>query len=124
MGALLFGPEELADSGEPRASVLRTFIERLDDFPFTDELSRHTTGGSAGLHEQASAVASTLEDRIAGGKVLDAAFGPEAIAALDQTKGVHIVACGTSCRHQIEHLSSAKPRHIVEVLADSLTPPE
>lgn len=48
------------------------------------------------IHEQARAVARTLEERIANGKVLDAAFGPNAAAVLDRTKGVHIVACGTS----------------------------
>jgi glucosamine--fructose-6-phosphate aminotransferase (isomerizing) len=48
------------------------------------------------IHEQAVAVAKTLEERTANGKVLDAAFGPNAIDVLDQTKGVHIVACGTS----------------------------
>ena len=48
------------------------------------------------IHEQAAAVARTLNERIANGKVLDAAFGPKANEALDQAKGVHIVACGTS----------------------------
>ena len=48
------------------------------------------------IHEQSKAVARTLEDRIANGKVLDAAFGPEANKVLDKTRGVHIVACGTS----------------------------
>ena len=64
------------------------------------------------IHEQAQAVASTLEERTANGKVLDAAFGPEAVAALDQACGVHIVACGTSyhagliARYWIEDLCS------------------
>ena len=64
------------------------------------------------IHEQAQAVASTLEERTANGKVLDAAFGPEAVAALDQARGVHIVACGTSyhagliARYWIEDLCS------------------
>jgi Fe-S oxidoreductase len=31
-----------------------------------------------------------------------------------------IVASGTSCRHQIEHLTSAHPRHMAELLADAL----
>ena len=48
------------------------------------------------IHEQAQAVARTLEERIANGRVLDAAFGPKANAALDAAKGVHIIACGTS----------------------------
>ncbi len=48
------------------------------------------------IHEQGAAVARTLDERIAKGKVLDAAFGPKANEALDQAKGIHIVACGTS----------------------------
>ena len=48
------------------------------------------------IHEQGAAVARTLDKRIAKGKVLDAAFGPKANEALDQAKGIHIVACGTS----------------------------
>jgi glucosamine--fructose-6-phosphate aminotransferase (isomerizing) len=48
------------------------------------------------IHEQAKAVARTLEERTANGKVLDAAFGPQAIEVLDNTRCVHIVACGTS----------------------------
>ncbi len=48
------------------------------------------------IHEQAAAVSRTLAERIANGKVLDAAFGPKANAALNETKGMHIVACGTS----------------------------
>lgn len=46
----------------------------------------------------------------------------EAINALPS--GTQVVACGTSCRHQIEHLASVTPRHIVEVLADSLVSAE
>ena len=62
------------------------------------------------IHEQAAAVARTLNERIANGKVLDASFGPKANDALDQTKGIHIVACGTSyhaglvARYWIEEL--------------------
>ncbi|MCH7820465.1 MAG: glutamine--fructose-6-phosphate transaminase (isomerizing) [Proteobacteria bacterium] len=62
------------------------------------------------IHEQAQAVARTLAERIANGKVLDAAFGPKANEALDVTRGVHIVACGTSyhaglvARYWIEQL--------------------
>ena len=62
------------------------------------------------IHEQARAVARTLEDRIGNGKVLDAAFGIKAGKVLDVTRGVHIVACGTSyhaglvARYWIEQL--------------------
>ena len=62
------------------------------------------------IHEQAKAVANTLEERIANGKVLDAAFGPGADEVLDRTRGIHIVACGTSyhagliARYWIEQL--------------------
>jgi glucosamine--fructose-6-phosphate aminotransferase (isomerizing) len=62
------------------------------------------------IHEQAQAVAQTLNERIANGRVLDAAFGPTANEVLDETRGVHIVACGTSyhaglvARYWIEQL--------------------
>jgi glucosamine--fructose-6-phosphate aminotransferase (isomerizing) len=48
------------------------------------------------IYEQSAAVARTLDGRIADGRVLDASFGPLANDALDKTRGVHIVACGTS----------------------------
>ena len=48
------------------------------------------------IYEQADAVGRTINERMANGKVLDAAFGPAAVEALDKTKGIHIVACGTS----------------------------
>jgi glucosamine--fructose-6-phosphate aminotransferase (isomerizing) len=48
------------------------------------------------IHEQPLAVSQTLEERIAGGKLLDAAFGPTAGSVFKQVKAVHIAACGTS----------------------------
>jgi glucosamine--fructose-6-phosphate aminotransferase (isomerizing) len=62
------------------------------------------------IHEQAQAVARTLNERVANGRVLDAAFGPQANDVLDRTRGIHIVACGTSyhaglvARYWIEQL--------------------
>jgi glucosamine--fructose-6-phosphate aminotransferase (isomerizing) len=48
------------------------------------------------IHEQPQAISDTLEGRIAGGRVLEAAFGPNAAAVFDQVKAVKIIACGTS----------------------------
>src|SRR5277367_5255856 len=48
------------------------------------------------IHEQPRAIAETLEERIAGGKLLDAAFGPGAAKIFKRVKAVHIAACGTS----------------------------
>jgi len=48
------------------------------------------------IHEQPRAIAQTLEERIAGGKLLDAAFGPAAQQVFSRVKAVHIAACGTS----------------------------
>jgi len=48
------------------------------------------------IYEQPSAVAHTLEERVAGGKLLEAAFGPAAQAVFAKTEAVRIVACGTS----------------------------
>ena len=48
------------------------------------------------IHEQPLAISQTLEERIAGGKLLEAVFGPNASAVFKHVEGVHIVACGTS----------------------------
>jgi glucosamine--fructose-6-phosphate aminotransferase (isomerizing) len=48
------------------------------------------------IHEQPRAVANTLQERVANGRLLEAAFGPAATAIFDRVEAVHIVACGTS----------------------------
>jgi glucosamine--fructose-6-phosphate aminotransferase (isomerizing) len=48
------------------------------------------------IHEQPRAISQTLEERVAGGKLLDAAFGPGAAETFKRVKAVHIAACGTS----------------------------
>jgi FAD/FMN-containing dehydrogenase/Fe-S oxidoreductase len=39
-----------------------------------------------------------------------------------QPAGTILVASGTSCRHQIQHLTPARPKHIAELLAAALAP--
>ena len=62
------------------------------------------------IHEQPRAIAQTLEERIASGKLLEAAFGPTAHAIFKKVKAVHIAACGTSfhaglvASYLIEHI--------------------
>jgi glucosamine--fructose-6-phosphate aminotransferase (isomerizing) len=62
------------------------------------------------IHEQPRAVAQTLEERVANGRLLAAAFGPDADEIFERTRAVHIVACGTSfhagsvARYLIEQL--------------------
>lgn len=48
------------------------------------------------IYEQPTAIAETLEGRISNGRVLEAAFGPDAKDIFDKVHGVHIIACGTS----------------------------
>jgi glucosamine--fructose-6-phosphate aminotransferase (isomerizing) len=48
------------------------------------------------IHEQPRAIAQTLEERIAGGRLLDAVFGPGAAPIFAKVKAVHFAACGTS----------------------------
>ncbi len=48
------------------------------------------------IHEQPLAVANTLQERVANGHLLEAAFGPAATEIFGRTQHVHIVACGTS----------------------------
>jgi glucosamine--fructose-6-phosphate aminotransferase (isomerizing) len=63
------------------------------------------------IHEQPRAVANTLQERVANGRLLEAAFGPAATEVFRQTQNVHIVACGTSfhaaatARYFIEQIS-------------------
>jgi Fe-S oxidoreductase len=35
--------------------------------------------------------------------------------------GTVIVASGTSCRHQLEHLTPVRPKHMAELLADAIS---
>jgi glucosamine--fructose-6-phosphate aminotransferase (isomerizing) len=48
------------------------------------------------IYEQPRAIADTLEGRILGNRVLEAALGAGAKEILDSVAGVHIIACGTS----------------------------
>jgi glutamine---fructose-6-phosphate transaminase (isomerizing) len=48
------------------------------------------------IFEQPEAIANTLEGRLHGNHVLEAAFGPDAKAIFDRVRSVQIVACGTS----------------------------
>ncbi len=48
------------------------------------------------IHEQPRAIADTLAERVAHGRLLEAAFGPTAAEVFKRTACVHIVACGTS----------------------------
>jgi Fe-S oxidoreductase len=38
----------------------------------------------------------------------------------NQPSGAVVVASGTSCRHQIEHLTTSHPKHMAELLADAI----
>src|SRR5690348_11474565 len=48
------------------------------------------------IHEQPRAFADTLQERVANGRLLEAAFGPAATEVFKKAEHVHIVACGTS----------------------------
>ncbi len=48
------------------------------------------------IREQPTAVANTLQGRIAGGRVLEACLGPKAAELLAKIERVQIAACGTS----------------------------
>lgn len=62
------------------------------------------------IYEQPRAVADTLQQRVANGRLLEAAFGPTANEVFRCTEAVHIIACGTSfhagsvARYLIEQL--------------------
>jgi glutamine---fructose-6-phosphate transaminase (isomerizing) len=63
------------------------------------------------IHEQPRAIANTLQERVANGRLLEAAFGPAATEVLRRTQNVHIVACGTSFH------AAACARYFIEQVA-------
>jgi len=64
------------------------------------------------IYEQPRAVADTLQERVANGRLLEAAFGPTANEVFRRTEAVHIIACGTSF-----HAGSVA-RYLIEQLAE------
>ena len=64
------------------------------------------------IHEQPRAFADTLQERVANGRLLEAAFGPKAIDVFGKTEAVHIVACGTS------YHAGSVARYLIEQLAN------
>jgi glucosamine--fructose-6-phosphate aminotransferase (isomerizing) len=48
------------------------------------------------IHEQPAVIAETLEGRIHKGRLLEQSFGHRAQELLNETRAVHIIACGTS----------------------------
>jgi glucosamine--fructose-6-phosphate aminotransferase (isomerizing) len=64
------------------------------------------------IHEQPRGFAETLEERIANGHLLEAAFGPGSSEVFAKTRGVHIVACGTS------YHAGATARYFIEQICE------
>lgn len=60
------------------------------------------------IHEQPLAIANTLQERVANGRLLEAAFGPAATEVFRRTQNVQIVACGTS------YHAAATARYFIE----------
>ena len=92
------------DQGEPverpvRASQLAATT--ADKGPYSHYMLKE-------IFEQPSVIAETLEGRIHRGRLLEESFGHEAKRLLDETRAVHIIACGTSyhaglvCRYWLE----------------------
>jgi glutamine---fructose-6-phosphate transaminase (isomerizing) len=63
------------------------------------------------IHEQPRSVANTLQERVANGRLLEAAFGPLATDVFKRTRNVHIVACGTS------YHAAATARYFIEQIS-------
>jgi glutamine---fructose-6-phosphate transaminase (isomerizing) len=63
------------------------------------------------IFEQPRAIAETLQERVAGGRLLAAAFGLDANEIFRRAQNVHIVACGTS------YHAAAVARYFIEQIA-------
>ena len=97
---------EEGDVAEIRRDGVRVFdvagnpVERPERL---SQLSASTTDKGPYKHymlkeifEQPPVIAETLEGRIHKGRLLEESFGHEAKSLFDKTRGVHIIACGTS----------------------------
>jgi glucosamine--fructose-6-phosphate aminotransferase (isomerizing) len=60
------------------------------------------------IYEQPLAIANTLQERVANGRLLEAAFGPAATDVFKRARHVQIVACGTS------YHAAATARYFIE----------
>jgi len=93
----------------------------LTDADVTVRLARHLPGcevreldtGCCGMAGSFGALSSKYELSVQVAQPL-----VEQINALPA--GAVVVACGTSCRHQISHLTDLSPVHVAELLADAL----
>jgi glucosamine--fructose-6-phosphate aminotransferase (isomerizing) len=86
-GIRLFGPDDRAIARPLHESELSAD---------SVEMGQYAHYMQKEIFEQPRAVGDTLNERIAGGRVLEAALGPQAMALLPKVECVHIVACGTS----------------------------
>lgn len=89
-------------------SVLKRLAERIPD-----NTVRMLDTGCCGMAGAFGATASKYDLSLQVAKPLI-----DKIEALPE--GARLVASGTSCRHQIEHLSAAEPLHMAELLAESI----
>ncbi|MCU7882550.1 MAG: glutamine--fructose-6-phosphate transaminase (isomerizing) [Candidatus Thiodiazotropha sp. (ex Lucinoma aequizonata)] len=84
---LLFNSEDRQVEREVRTSQVS--VSKAEKGPYRYYMLKE-------IFEQPAVIAETLEGRIHKGKLLEDAFGFEAKQLLDETKNVHIIACGTS----------------------------
>ena len=96
-----------------KALMNPAFMRRLAERLPQREVTLLDTG-CCGMAGAFGALASKYELSL---KVAD----PLAQKVRGQPFGTVIVASGTSCRHQIEHLAPVRARHMAELLADALS---
>ncbi len=94
---------DIADIGRDHLHIFNASGELVERPVTTSELSADAADKAGYKHymlkeiyTQPLAVADTLEGRLMDGRVIEQAFGMFANKVLDQTRAVHIVACGTS----------------------------
>ncbi len=93
----------------------------LLDPAFMTQLAQRLPGRAAGLLETGCCGMAGAFGALEAKYELSRQVG-EALAAQirRQPEGTIVVASGTSCRHQIEHLTPVRPRHMAELLAEAL----
>lgn len=90
-----------------------SYIDRLTQHLWPEASTQILASGCCGMAGAFGASASEYELSVKVGNMLT-----DRLNQIDQQS--HVVTNGTSCRHQIEHLTTHQPKHIVELLAATI----
>jgi Fe-S oxidoreductase len=122
-GLLAAQPDALAFRGNGLHVAIHgpCHTKALGDVRLLPRLAQRIPGARAELLATGCCGMAGVFGMMAAKAALSRAVATPLVEAIEsQHAGTLVVACGTSCRAQIRHLTDAKPLHMAELLAASL----